>query len=172
MNIPHPEHPKMQLRRDNWQNLNGIWQFEIDNGRSGESRGLPQKGTRLSGEIVVPFCPKSMLSGIGHTNFMYGVCISAALLSRKGSCAVWYACIWAQWITGAVCISTVSWPDPIQAAMFRRSMAMGFNSARLHQKVFEERFLYHCDRRPKVDPAVIRAILPQQAAVEHQEKTR
>lgn len=27
------------------------------------------------------------------------------------------------------------------------SMAMGFNGARLHQKVFEERFLYHCDRK-------------------------
>ncbi len=27
-----------------------------------------------------------------------------------------------------------------------RSMAMGFNGARLHQKVFEERFLYHADR--------------------------
>ena len=26
------------------------------------------------------------------------------------------------------------------------SMACGFNGARLHQKVFEERFLYHCDR--------------------------
>ncbi len=26
------------------------------------------------------------------------------------------------------------------------SMEAGFNSARLHQKVFEERFLYHCDR--------------------------
>ena len=26
------------------------------------------------------------------------------------------------------------------------SMAAGFNGARLHQKVFEERFLYHCDR--------------------------
>ena len=27
-----------------------------------------------------------------------------------------------------------------------RSMAMGFNGARLHQKVFEERYLYHADR--------------------------
>ncbi len=26
------------------------------------------------------------------------------------------------------------------------SMAVGFNGARLHQKVFEKRFLYHCDR--------------------------
>ena len=28
----------------------------------------------------------------------------------------------------------------------RLSMEAGFNGARLHQKVFEERFLYHCDR--------------------------
>ncbi len=28
----------------------------------------------------------------------------------------------------------------------QRSVAMGFNGARLHEKVFEERFLYHCDR--------------------------
>ena len=26
-------------------------------------------------------------------------------------------------------------------------MALGFNGARLHEKVFEERFLYHCDRK-------------------------
>ena len=28
----------------------------------------------------------------------------------------------------------------------KRSMACGFNGARLHEKVFEERFLYHCDK--------------------------
>lgn len=28
----------------------------------------------------------------------------------------------------------------------KRSMDMGFNGARLHQKVFEPRFLYHCDK--------------------------
>jgi beta-galactosidase/beta-glucuronidase len=28
----------------------------------------------------------------------------------------------------------------------KRSMSMGFNGARLHEKVFEERFLYHCDK--------------------------
>ena len=27
------------------------------------------------------------------------------------------------------------------------SLAMGFNGARLHEKVFEERFLYHCDKK-------------------------
>lgn len=31
-------------------------------------------------------------------------------------------------------------------ADIERSKAMGFNGARLHQKIFEPRFLYHCDR--------------------------
>lgn len=31
-------------------------------------------------------------------------------------------------------------------ADIKRSMDMGFNGARLHQKIFEPRFIYHCDR--------------------------
>jgi len=31
-------------------------------------------------------------------------------------------------------------------ADIRRSLDMGFNGARLHQKIFEPRFLYHCDK--------------------------
>lgn len=31
-------------------------------------------------------------------------------------------------------------------ADIKRSLDMGFNGARLHEKIFEERFLYHCDR--------------------------
>ncbi len=41
------------------------------------------------------------------------------------------------------------WTAPSDEALeadIRRSLAMGFNGARLHQKVFEPRFLYHCDR--------------------------
>lgn len=37
--------------------------------------------------------------------------------------------------------------DAELAADIDRSMAMGFNGARLHEKVFEERFLYHADRK-------------------------
>lgn len=73
MNIPRSEHPKPQFRREHWQNLNGTWQFEIDNGRSGFSRGLHQKENLLSDQILVPFCPESTLSGIAHKDFMYGV---------------------------------------------------------------------------------------------------
>ena len=53
-------------------------------------------------------------------------------------------------------------------------MALGFNGARLHEKVFEERFLYHCDRKGYLvwgeypnwglnhaDPVAIYSILPE-----------
>ena len=42
------------------------------------------------------------------------------------------------------------WTAPSDAELeadIDRSMAMGFNGARLHEKVFEERFLYHCDKK-------------------------
>lgn len=73
MSIPRPEYPKPQFQRKNWMNLNGQWQFEIDNGRSGEARGLSQKGVALCDAILVPFCPESKLSGVEHKEFMYGV---------------------------------------------------------------------------------------------------
>jgi beta-galactosidase/beta-glucuronidase len=72
MQIPRPEYPRPQRERAEWLNLNGLWQFEFDPGLSGVARGLP--GTdRLSGEILVPFCPESTLSGIGDVDFHAGV---------------------------------------------------------------------------------------------------
>lgn len=71
--IPRPEHPKPQFCRDNWQNLNGQWSFEIDNTRTGVDRGLQKPDARLSGQITVPFCPESRLSGVGNTDHMLGV---------------------------------------------------------------------------------------------------
>ena len=56
-NIPRKEYPRPQFVRENWMNLNGTWAFEIDNGRSGEARGLQKVGTALSGEITVPCLP-------------------------------------------------------------------------------------------------------------------
>ena len=73
MSIPRPEHPKPQFMRQTWQNLNGLWQFEIDNGRSGFARGLSEADACLSGQILVPFCPESKLSGIGYTDYMDAV---------------------------------------------------------------------------------------------------
>lgn len=42
------------------------------------------------------------------------------------------------------------WTAPSDAELeadIDRSLAMGFNGARLHEKVFEERFLYYCDKK-------------------------
>ena len=71
--IPRSEHPKPQFERKNWLNLNGEWQFEIDNGRSGEERALGNMANPVSGKITVPFCPQSVLSGVHHTDFIYGL---------------------------------------------------------------------------------------------------
>ena len=70
--IPRPEHPNPQWERAAWRNLNGEWQFEIDNGKSGEYRRL-YEAAALSSKITLPFCPESVLSGVGYTDFMPAV---------------------------------------------------------------------------------------------------
>ena len=69
MNIPRPEHPNPQFERENWINLNGKWEFEMDKGVSGRDRKFFER-TSLNSEIMVPFCPESVLSGIGDTDFL------------------------------------------------------------------------------------------------------
>lgn len=65
--VPRPEHPRPDLKRDNWLSLNGEWQFENDTAADGEARGLTY-GKDLNSKIIVPFCPESKLSGIGLGN--------------------------------------------------------------------------------------------------------
>lgn len=72
MNIPRSEYPRPQFQRKAYLNLNGAWQFEIDHGASGRKRGLVEK-EKLEGEIIVPFCPESRLSGVQYTDFMAAV---------------------------------------------------------------------------------------------------
>ncbi len=72
MPIPRPEHPEPQFMRKNWQNLNGVWEFEIDNSKSGIDRKL-YLSDHLSGSVTVPFCPESELSGVGNKDFMNAV---------------------------------------------------------------------------------------------------
>lgn len=70
--VPRPEHPRPQWVRNDWMNLNGSWEFEMDHGRSGRERKLPD-ATALTGSILVPFCPESELSGVGNKDFMASV---------------------------------------------------------------------------------------------------
>ena len=70
--IPLKNHPRPDLKRDEWINLNGIWDFSIDWGNSGEERGLIE-GKGFNRKILVPFPPESKLSGIGVKDFMNAV---------------------------------------------------------------------------------------------------
>lgn len=65
---PWPEHPRPQLKRDNWKTLNGIWTWEsvgTTNDTSGVG-GFPVGP--LSQEILVPSCIESAISGLQDLN--------------------------------------------------------------------------------------------------------
>ena len=73
MNIPRPEHPNPQFVRNSWINLNGEWDFCIDNSRSGLEKKFFRADAQFDRKIIVPFCPESILSGIGNKDFMNAV---------------------------------------------------------------------------------------------------
>ena len=54
-NAPLQEYPRMQLQRDSYFSLNGIWQYQINQGEEPAADNWR--------EIVVPFAPGSALSG-------------------------------------------------------------------------------------------------------------
>jgi beta-galactosidase/beta-glucuronidase len=56
------DYPRPQLQRSDWQNLNGLWQYAILPKAEGES--MP---SAFQGNILVPFCIESALSGVGKT---------------------------------------------------------------------------------------------------------
>lgn len=72
MNIFRPEFPNPQFERKNWINLNGEWDFCIDNEKSGQAKGFVEK-ENFDRKIIVPFCPESELSGINNKDFMFCV---------------------------------------------------------------------------------------------------
>ena len=67
--VVRSEYPRPQLVREDWINLNGEWEFEIDQSVSGKARKL-QEAEHLEGRILVPFCPESELSGVNVKDFM------------------------------------------------------------------------------------------------------
>ena len=73
MNIPRPEHPIPQFYRENWLNLNGEWDFQIDRANSGMDRKLYEADVKFDSKIIVPFCPESELSGVCDKDFMDAV---------------------------------------------------------------------------------------------------
>ena len=55
----HPEYPRPQMVRADWMNLNGLWNYAITDIDADAFTGV--------GQILVPFCVESSLSGVGRT---------------------------------------------------------------------------------------------------------
>ena len=55
-----PEYPRPQLKRNEWTNLNGLWQYAALPKSEGEN--MPSS---FQGDILVPFAIESALSGVG-----------------------------------------------------------------------------------------------------------
>jgi len=55
-----PEYPRPQMERNEWQNLNGLWDYAI-------RPELNAEPTNYDGKILVPFAIESSLSGVGKT---------------------------------------------------------------------------------------------------------
>ena len=56
-----PEYPRPIMVRDDWKNLNGLWDYAIT------KVGKPGIPTSFDGQILVPFAVESSLSGVGKT---------------------------------------------------------------------------------------------------------
>jgi beta-galactosidase/beta-glucuronidase len=67
--LPRPEHPQPQFQRREWQNLNGVWDFEFDDDNVGLAQNWHAAGTKLRGKIIVPFSFESPMSGVGDSSF-------------------------------------------------------------------------------------------------------
>ena len=53
-----PEYPRPIMEREDWKNLNGLWDYAIIN----KGQAIPQQ---YDGQILVPFALESSLSGVG-----------------------------------------------------------------------------------------------------------
>ena len=59
---PLPEYPRPQLVREQWQSLNGMWDYAIVPQESAN----PFEEAGADGKILVPYCIESALSGVGR----------------------------------------------------------------------------------------------------------
>lgn len=59
------DYPRPMLVRENWQNLNGVWDFCFDDEKQGQKLDYPHAFPQDARTIVVPFSYETVLSGIG-----------------------------------------------------------------------------------------------------------
>jgi beta-galactosidase/beta-glucuronidase len=62
-------HPRPQLRRKRWTDLNGTWGFAYDDADVGRMQGWQDRSDVFDRTCVVPYPPESICSGIADTGF-------------------------------------------------------------------------------------------------------
>lgn len=65
---PWPDHPRPQLKRDAWLNLNGIWTWESVGSGNDLGSGPVYTPGPLGREVLVPSCIESAISGLQDLN--------------------------------------------------------------------------------------------------------
>lgn len=67
--IPRPEYPQPQFQREQWQSLNGPWEFEFDDSNTGLEQNWAEGTKKFSRTITVPFAFETKRSGIAEPGF-------------------------------------------------------------------------------------------------------
>ncbi len=70
--IPLPEHPRPDFKRETWQNLNGYWNFKADSTNAGLDENWQESPETFTNKILVPFSWASPLSEIQKPNVNVG----------------------------------------------------------------------------------------------------
>lgn len=65
--VPRIEHPRPDMRRTQWMNLNGHWDFHESDSE------IPPQDVKFGDKILVPFARESELSGLGRKGFVKNV---------------------------------------------------------------------------------------------------
>ncbi|MCX7045878.1 MAG: beta galactosidase jelly roll domain-containing protein [Candidatus Sumerlaeota bacterium] len=69
--IPRPEHPRPDMLRAEWLNLNGVWEFADTDDMNADAKYLA--GDAYPDKIAVPFARETKLSGLARTGLIKNV---------------------------------------------------------------------------------------------------
>jgi hypothetical protein len=140
-----PEYPRPQMVRENWKNLNGLWEYSI------VSKASQQPAT-FDGKILVPFAAESALSGVARSvskenNLWYKTSFEFSPSMKKKTILLHFGAVdWETevFVNGQSVGTHQGGYDPFTFDIVK-TKEMGFNMIRKHVKVEPARWYYYCD---------------------------